>query len=250
MNSVKVIIPIYKERLSANEALSLRHNMKVLGNHPLVLLVPASFSMERFLQATPPLDAPCEVMRVPDEWLGTKCGIAGYNRMMLSEEFYARFSDCEYILICHVDAWVFRDELAAWCAKGYDCVGGIWWRRGIWALPIIGRLFPPNRRLYHRIGNGGFSLRRVAAFRDYCVQARERIEYYLRHDHHIYNEDVFWAVEPAHFRYPPREEANAFSFDNHPDRCMTLAGGRLPFACHGWLKAARIGFWRAYIPQN
>lgn len=249
MIPVKIIIPIYKESLSENEISSLRHNTEMLRNHPIVLLVPESFSLERFEKTSPPLPA-CEVMRVPDEWLGTQCGIAGYNRMMLSAGFYDRFADCEYILICHTDAWVFRDELTAWCAKGYDCIGGIWWRRGVWALPLIGRLFPPNRKLYDRIGNGGFSLRRVAAFRDYCTTARKRIEYYLRRNHHIYNEDVFWAVEPRHFRYPPREEANAFSFDNHPDRCMRLAGGRLPFGCHGWLKAARIGFWRAYITQN
>lgn len=250
MNQVKVIIPIYKERLSQNEIRSLRNNTEVLRNHPIVLLVPEGFSFEEFEKEAFPLAVPCEVMRVCDEWLGVKNGIAGYNRMMLSEEFYARFSDCEYILICHTDAWIFRDELAAWCAKGYDCIGGIWWRRGVWALPLIRRLFPPNRVLYHRIGNGGLSLRRVAAFRDYCARARKRIDYYLSRNHHIYNEDVFWAVEPSGFSYPKREEANDFSFDNHPDRCMLLAEGRLPFGCHGWTKAARIDFWRRYIPQN
>ena len=50
----------------------------------------------------------------------------GYNEMMMSEKFYELFSDYEYILICHVDAWLFRNELVEWCRKGYDHVAAPW----------------------------------------------------------------------------------------------------------------------------
>ena len=43
-------------------------------------------------------------------------------------------------------------------------------------------------------------------------------------------------------------EAIDFSFDTHPQRCLAVTGGRLPFGCHGWLKPARINFWRRFIP--
>lgn len=46
--------------------------------------------------------------------------------MMMSEAFYQLFSDCEYILICHTDAWIFRDDLSAWCQKGYDLIAAPW----------------------------------------------------------------------------------------------------------------------------
>ncbi len=62
------------------------------------------------------------VRSVSDEWLGRKNGIAGYNRMMLSAEFYETYRAYEYILICHADAWVFRNDLSAWCRRGFDCV--------------------------------------------------------------------------------------------------------------------------------
>lgn len=56
-------------------------------------------------------------MPVSDTWLGVRNGIAGYNQMMLSREFYQLFNDTEYLLICHTDAWIFRDELEDWCKK-------------------------------------------------------------------------------------------------------------------------------------
>ena len=77
------------------------------------------------------------VREVSDEWLGRKNGIAGYNRMMLSAGFYELFRDYEYLLICHTDAWIFRDELADWCRRGYDCVAAPWVRRKVYDLPIL-----------------------------------------------------------------------------------------------------------------
>lgn len=64
-----------------------------------------------------------------DEWLGHKNGIAGYNRMMLSAGFYSCSAITNISLICHTDAWIFRDELADWCRRGYDCVAAPWVRR-------------------------------------------------------------------------------------------------------------------------
>ena len=119
MKRVKVVIPVYSERLSENEWLSLEHNTEVLKRHPIVLLLPRSLSIEAVARRFPTV---CnhEIIRVSDGYLG-KAGILGYNRMMLSAEFYDLFVDCEYILICQTDAWVFRDELEQWC----DEVNGI-----------------------------------------------------------------------------------------------------------------------------
>ena len=52
--------------------------------------------------------------------------IQGYNRLLLSTEFYQRFLGSAYLLICQLDVFVFRDELAGWVARGYDYVGAPW----------------------------------------------------------------------------------------------------------------------------
>ncbi len=247
ITQVKVVVPLYKPELDADERLSLAHNAEVLHRYPHVLLVPKGMPTDGVLSALPDgIDV--SVIEVSTQWLGRENGIAGYNRMMLSREFYDMFADCEYILICQTDAWVFRDELAEWCSRGYDCIGGVWWRRGVWSLPVIRWFFPKNRKLYGKVGNGGFSLRKVASFRRACDELRKRATFYLRHTHHTYSEDIFWAVEPKDFAYPSMEVATHFAFDNHPDRCERLIGkGNLPFGCHGWSKSARRKYWQPYI---
>ena len=51
---------------------------------------------------------------------------AGYNRLLLTTQFYEKFLDYDYILIYHLDALLFRDELTMWCGQGYDYIGAPW----------------------------------------------------------------------------------------------------------------------------
>ena len=128
---VRVVVPVYRE-LTPDEESSLRNNVRVLAAWPFTVLHPRG--------VTPPAccrELGVETRAVGDEWLGRRNGIAGYNRMMLSEEFYASFPDTEYILICHTDAWIFRDELGDWCRRGYDCVAAPWLRRPLYDLPLV-----------------------------------------------------------------------------------------------------------------
>ena len=108
---VKVLVPVYRPVLTAQERASLAQTVRVLGSHPIVLLHPADVPVESIAAEFPVV----RTMAVSPEWLGSRNGIAGYNRMMLSAAFYDLFADTEYILICHTDAWIFRDELAACC---------------------------------------------------------------------------------------------------------------------------------------
>ena len=106
---VKVLVPIYKETLGEKEMFSLKNNVSLLKGYPVVILAPEGLDVSNTLKEVPQ----CSVMYVSKEWLG-KNGIAGYNRMMLSGDFYKMFEDCSYILICQTDAWVFSDDLEKW----------------------------------------------------------------------------------------------------------------------------------------
>ncbi len=246
---VIIIIPIYKAELNTYERAAVANNLKVLDRYPAVFLKPIGLRLPMLSEHYPFV----EQVEVSDDWLGEKNGIAGYNQMMLSASFYRMFLQYEYILICHTDAWVFSDQLKAWCVKGFDHVASPW------ATPYHYRFLPLRffARAWHRlindhriqhydlfgkIGNGGFSLRRTESFLRVCAEQPELIASYP------YNEDVFWAMAPLNFSVPTEQEAYAFSFDQKPKLCLQYNHGVLPMACHGfhhrkhWRKV-----WKKYI---
>ena len=102
---------------------------------------------------------------------------------------------------------------------------------------------------FYKVGNGGFSLRKVSSFIKACDTYKERIEEFNNNRGMIYNEDWFWALVPKEFRYPSFNEALGFSYDSHPDLCMELNNGKLPFGCHGWFKKRNYDFWKKFIEK-
>lgn len=254
MNLVKVIIPVYRSNLHPMEKASILQALRVLGSHPIVILYPEGMQKPDIQTGSM-----VEWLSVSDEWLGTRNGIAGYNKMMLSYDFYQLFRDSEYVLIYQTDAWVFQDNLAEWCSKGYDYVAAPWIKRAVYDYPFIKQYMACLRayrarkhqfcrqRIYGRVGNGGLSLRKVSSFSEACLLYKCEIGKYLSHRKHYYNEDVFWATEPRFFRYPTENEALGFSFDRYPDICFKRTGGTLPFGCHSWSKPGMYKFWKHII---
>lgn len=252
---IRILIPVYRTCPTGDERRAIENNVRLLSAYDTALVAPEGLDMAPYTALAPA----AEVVRVGGEWLGSRNGIAGYNAMMLSERFYRLFEAWDYILICHPDAWIFRDELAAWAARGYDCVAAPWMRRPVYDLPVIKQYMSWRQRsrhrrglkcradLYGRVGNGGLSLRRTAAFIGACRRYADRIAEYLAVRSHLYNEDVFWATVPDGFRYPTAEEALAFAFDTTPAYCYRLTGGRLPMGCHSWSKHKMYRFWRRFI---
>ncbi len=257
MSTVKVVIPLYKPRLSEIEAKLLRHNLKVFANKEVVLLMPEGLNVDT-MRGQFEVDN-YEVVRVRPEWLGSINGIAGYNRMMLSAEFYNLFSDVDYILICQTDVYIFRDELTYWSARGYDYIGAPWMRKSkyntrIAKLYLSLRVVLHRKRkgfmkqdLFHRVGNGGLSLRNVARFKEACTIYRDKIEQMCALDHNLANEDVFWALVPEGFIYPTYIEALNFSIDMNPELALKELHNHLPFGCHGLTNEQIYDFWRDRI---
>ena len=146
---VIVAIPLYREIMSENEERSFRQNTAVLGeNHPVAAFAPEGMDLSLYTGIFPQLI----VERFPAHFFRS---VKDYSRLLLSEEFYERFSAYEWLLICQLDVWVFRDELFDWCRRNYDFIGApipaTWEPDREGKIPVI-------------VGNGGFSLRRVSAF--------------------------------------------------------------------------------------
>lgn len=259
MKKVKIIIPLYREIVPELELKSLLNTLNVLNKYEIAFIIPESLTIETLKQQFG-IDR-YQIIRLSEEWIGSKNGIAGYNNMMMSKEFYELFSDVEYVLICHTDAYIFRDELDYWCSHDYDYIAAPFPKRNIYNMPFIKQylqlkstLFRKKKMVYrqdlfNRVCNGGLSLRKVSSFILACDKYKEEINYFGSQKHHMYNEDVFWSIIPKEFKYPDINEALKFSFDVKPELCYRLNNNQLPFGCHGITKPKIYDFWHNIINQ-
>ena len=242
----------HRTTYSEAEEIAFRHVRHHLAAHDKYVLLPDSHTAE-YSGFIP--------KRFPDRFFGSA---AAHGRLLLSKRFYSAFLQYDYILVCHLDALVFSDQLLAWCRQGYDYIGAPW-------------LISPDTPhiTEEKVGNGGFSLRRVRSFlrvlnsRRYFVDPEEYWRKYaarsglleravnlprrylkrliplndvrwharmaLRDGVH---EDRFWAEYATHydpdFRIAPVEVAMRFAFEAEPRRCFERIGRQLPFGAHRW----------------
>ncbi len=255
MASAVIVIPVYKTSLSEDERASLSRCFSVLKRYPIVYMAPEGLDLEPLTQSFPPM----RVERFAASYFASK---VSYNALMLSPEFYERFSAWEYLLLYQLDAWVFRDDLSMWLDRGYDYVGAPWPIRPIYRHPLYKFCSALKTRMMSadktaddrhacrgRVGNGGFSLRRTRTIAELLRRHADRVDYYVqRSSFPRYYEDVFFAVEAprleADFKTPTLEEALAFAFDTYPALCYRLNGHQLPFGCHGFNKRKSRAFWK------
>ena len=141
-SSVAVVVPGYnRAEFTEDEEISFRHAEHYLGRYDKFLVVPQSLAFER---------PGFHIQRFADSYFGSAIANA---RLMLSPTFYGAFRKYRYILIYQLDALVFSDQLLEWCATDLDYVGAPWLQCA--DSPWVGQ---------PRVGNGGFSLRKVPSF--------------------------------------------------------------------------------------
>jgi hypothetical protein len=269
--TVAVVVPLYREKLTADEEISIRHLKRFLGDYDKYLVVPEK------LKVTLP---GFETKRFRDEFFHNT---VTYSALLISPDFYRAFAEYEYILVYQTDALVFSDQLALWCATGIDYIGAPWLKgEGV------------NFIEEPAVGNGGLSLRRVESFLRVTSGPGMKAELdrywealYAAKPAHVrllnlpkkilrrlralvtagsvwskhlqsttpdpgerFNEDCFWSFRAV--RYDPGfqiasvAEALRFSFEVDPKKCYELNNQQLPFGCHGWNKYDR-GFWEPFL---
>lgn len=218
MKEVAVVIPVYKAEPSDSELLSFRQCLTVLGKYPIVLFAPTGFDSQ-----------------VYDDIAGNKLAYVyfdkkyfsstkGYSKLLLSRSFYKHFLAYTSILIYQLDAWVFRNELSSWCALDYDYIGAPW----LEAPPITSGKKPIvnlSNLLKNRVGNGGFSLRKVKSHLRWANWVSFIFKFIPK------NEDILWSLFVP-FKKPSCLEALAFAFEMDPEKSFELNGNQLPFGCH------------------
>lgn len=262
--TVAIVVPLSpRKELSKEEQISMTHLVHFLGKYDTYLVVPRSLDIHY---------PGFGIKRFSDKYFGSP---QAYCRLMLSPRFYEAFTDYEYVLNYHLDCLVFSDELLQWCEKGLDYIGPPW-------------LNCPDSPWVEveRVGNGGFSLRKVDSFlkvcysrhyaiepseywKNFCSRNPAYVQYlhypkkYLKRLHvfngarqqmsrwHLWrNEDFFWSDEAL--RYYPEfkvaavDQGVSFGFEVAPRRCFAMNNHKLPFGCHAWQRYDRE-FWEPYL---
>ena len=264
-----ILIPVYRGTPTRTESASLGQCLQVLGSHPIILVTYSGLDLSAYRALWDRYDIPLRT-----EFFEKGCfdTLETYNRLCLSPGFYRRFAaDFDYMLIYQSDAWVFRDELEAWCERGYDYVGAPW---------IQGHPDRPDRIRFKAVGNGGFSLRKIefclrtlsasgpllgagslkALVRDRaCLAIVRKFPLYRSQERlleaaragKLYEDTVFSLQKYTALRafIPSPDEAIRFSFERHPALLYERGGHRLPFGCHAWQLPAHYAFWQSFIPQ-
>lgn len=226
--SVVIVIPIYKSILSSTEEISLKQLNKVLGKYPRVFIAPKSLDYD-----FESLGEGIGVERFDDRWFQ---GVTAYSCLMMQKEFYERFSDYEYMLLYQLDAFVFSDRLKEFCDMGYDYIGA-----------PIGRFAYFWHAIGVRVGNGGFSLRKIPSIIRVLNDADRIIKITPFFHAFLLAEDVFFAYcgkrDDVNFRIADVETAFEFSVQENAQHVyQKMQMGWRPFGCHGW-SAFEKNFW-------
>ncbi|MHA8067236.1 DUF5672 family protein [Aquirufa sp. ROCK2-A2] len=234
---VAIVIPVYKSELNSNEEQSLAQCQKILGHYPIIFVGPDELQTN-YIDNIPN----ASFFGFPSHFFqSTKT----YNHLLISVEFYERFSDFDYILIYQLDAYVFRDELKEWCAKGFDYIGSPKLRRKHWEnnetinWPIVDPV----------LLNGGFSLRKIQPIIRFLKW------YHLLYNQWPANEDSLFSIYhrrsfPLRFmlKLPSWKQALAFGFEKNPRLAFEMNQEKLPFGCHAWEKYSP-SFWKKMMDK-
>jgi hypothetical protein len=260
-----VVIPVYRPALSAPEKLSVERAVETLGQHAICFIGPSHLH-DHLASLCRHYGRQVQTTVFDDHYFS---GIKGYNSLMRARGFYAAFSAYSHILIAQTDTLVLRDDLQAWCDQDYAYIGAPW---------FVGGSQPRQPLEFMGVGNGGFSLRRIADFLRVLRQPRHIPNFIksrkggadghgslVRRFKHAWllaynfeplfptsNEDFFWGIlVPAacpFFRVPGLDTASRFAFEVEPRYLHALNGGRLPFGCHAWERYDRE-FWLQVLPE-
>lgn len=233
---VAIVIPAYQKELNEVEKICLKRCYEVFESYPIILLIPENLDTKNYQTH----------FSIQEKRISAKhfTSVKAYSRLLTDPSFYALFAEYKFILIYQLDVFVFSDQLLDWCKQNYDYVGSPWvnldWQKEFAARWHI----RPN--WLRKVGNGGFSLRKVKTF--YWASKLFR---FLTKNMKL-NEDIFWSNNPLSwtpfFRIPKFDIALKFGFEQRPAFCYAQNSEKLPFGCHAWHKFDPI-FWKPFFKE-
>lgn len=262
--SVNITIPVYKPYPSEIEKESFKQCLKILHDYHITIFTYKSLNLKEYLDIAHSYNKYIEFEYFEKDYFN---GIQGYNKLMLSAEFYNRFKEYTYILIYQLDAWVFYDALEFWCKQNWDYIGAPW-------------LEKKDNKTHWCVGNGGLSLRKTSYFisllnskkklksfknlykdahsiKDYILLIpkslgfHNNIKIFLKSFGDKFNEDIIYSKFMKNTRFSPQipspDTAIQFAFEKDPSFLYQENNNKLPFGCHAFMKYEYETFWKELI---
>lgn len=238
--------------LPQGELHTLKRNLLTLKRWPVVFVLPERLRQK--WQASPDISSAGAAVYFPDRFFAN---IDGYNSLLLDVRFYWRFRVYQKILVCQLDAIVVRDELQFWCDETYSYIGAPW---------FAGYDVPTLPYQFLGVGNGGFSLRRVAHFirllaiprvirtlggSPSLIEPTKWMFFLKKIRGPRVQEDVFWSLMKDNYPWfttPEPQIALKFSFEVAPRHLFELNGRHMPFGGHAWEKYDQ-DFWLEQLSE-
>lgn len=223
---VCAIIPIYKEELTCDEEKAIVNNLYQLKGIDTYLIGPNTLNCRYYNLKFSGIS----IIRF-EEWYFQS--VKTYNKLMLKVNFYRKFCDYKYMLICQPDAWILKGEktLRQFIGFGYDYIGAPWNPGMKIQLFDKGILRWYSKTYELCVGNGGLSLRNINS------TIRILMKYYLLKSIWNKNEDLFFSFIGEKldrtYRIPNAEIASRFSLE-YNSRVMIKKRGIIPFGVHAY----------------
>lgn len=244
MKKFCIIIPVYTEHLEKTEEISLIRLWNMIGskNYDVYLIHPNNIDIKDYLAIYKDLIS----LPIDPQWFTS---LATYSKLCMSYSFYDLFYNYKYMYIHQLDSYLFYDRLEYWCDMRYDyCGGPIFSKFSTWKLENENGEYEP------KVGNGGFSLRKIATFKEITDpngSFRKNYEITDEKLSKIYIEDKYFCNTISKIyllEMPSWLEALQFSWDCSLEFIWdNLKIHTLPMACHGFKNW--IDFWKVHIPE-
>ena len=190
---VMIVTPIWRPALDESEARLMRVSDRTNASTPRAFVAPSGMDVTWYARHF----SGWEIRFIGQKHLES---VTAYSAWMTSPDPYRLFSDTSMMIVCQTDAVLVRSVLDL-PAQTFDFLGAPWsppvrvfrvgHRMAVFSPtgggPLHARLF--GQRL--RVGNGGLSIRRTAAFEQVAARLAERFPERLRNRVH---EDVYFAA--------------------------------------------------------
>ncbi len=229
-----VLIPIYQKQLPDLEKQALDCCLEKLPNIPKMFIAPYDIEETYYGINYPELQ-----IRKYTQWHHDR--IDDYNQLMLNDEFYAGFTDYEFVFIFQTDGWFLgrEEDLNHFCQLSIDYIGAPWGDNGFRfckrIIPGAGKcklLYLLEQSVTCYVGNGGVSLRRNSQMINLLREKKKELAKNEK------AEDLFISYyaqkSKCNFRVASKELAETFALEMNMKE--KIRAGMIPMAIHKWKK--------------